>query len=74
MIKDLRFFIIISIMGTCCHKEPDPFGGGLFSGMMSKEDKKKMKAEMKKAGMNPNGMNDMGALFSQAFNQMGQAF
>ena len=42
--------------------------------MMSKEDKKKMKAEMKKAGMNPNGMNDMGALFSQAFNQMGQAF
>ena len=41
-------------MGTCCHKEPEPFGGGLFAEMMTKEDKKRMQAEMKKAGMNPN--------------------
>lgn len=50
-------------MGACCGKDPDPFEGGGLAGMMSKADRKKLKAEMKKAGMNPNNLNDMGALF-----------
>lgn len=52
-------------MGSrCCRSEPDqdPLGA-MFAGMMSKEEKKKMQAEMKNAGMDPKMLNNLGGLF-----------